>query len=182
MKKLVIFIMVLIISILAFTKAHISYEEFAYKVFKDIIEEDINNKSNYDLGQFIGEDELKEFKKILDDGEYPAIELPEKLNIPFLYEENSYNLLTKEYVRKSGKWIENKSENSAESLRYIVDLSKDNMKSPNVEIKFIVTFEERTQGDYRVVCSIIDILLENQGFNKYEIEGIDVYNMYDVAE
>lgn len=105
-----------------------------------------------------------------------------KLNMPFPFEENNYNLITKEYIRKSGKWIENKSENSGESLRYSLDLRKDNMKSPNVEVKFSVTFEERTQADYRMVYGIIDILLEKQGFNKYEIEGINIYNMYDVAE
>lgn len=182
MKKLVICILVLILSTLVFTKIHISYEEFAYKVFKNIIEGDINDKSGNDLRRFISEDKINEFKKIMKDVGYPSIELPEKFNMPFLYDENSYKLLTKEYVMKSGKWIENKSENSGESLRYSLDLRKDNMRSPNVEVKFSVAFEEKTQEDYKMMYGIIDILLEKQRFNKYKIEDISVYNIYDVIE
>ncbi|WBW99612.1 hypothetical protein [Oceanirhabdus sp. W0125-5] len=181
MKKKIIIItslLALMMSINIFSRVHISYEEFAYNTVYGLIKDQLNDRTFEEVIKFIDKDDIDEFLESSKQFNYPELELPNKFRTPLLNEDNNINLVNTKYYLDSGKWINSPINNSRNVLEYNLHLSKVYHRASLNEVQFNFRFTEKIGENHKITLGRISILLDKNGFNKYEIENISIRKLH----
>lgn len=179
MKKLkigVLIIALIIIGVNIYNKVHIGYEEYAYKVIREIITDEMSKETSEKIEKYIDKENLDEFSKIMELQGYPKIELPEKFYMSLLNDESSHEILRKGYYYDLGNWVEGENKNNNRDLLYEVSISRDTSSYPDEKISAYIIIRENNEGATNFITGRINVKLKKQGFNKYEIKDIEISN------
>lgn len=169
-------ILIIIFSIHIYFKINISYEEYGYRVAYGIIKEKLDNETYEKLLTFINYEELSYFVNSFESNKYPLVELPERIDIPPLFDDNIYTIIETTYSSNydSDGWTINPSMNYGGEFEYRAYLKIDNKSYPEVKVTLIIELDKRRKINDVQYYASVDILLNKVGFNNYNIKKINL--------